>query len=155
MFQWMVLRPEKLWAGARCFSIKPEENNLVGRSGYQDLIINHVHLAKVSNTELLHEVILIITNVNEECLSLSKEAVNFLICFIEETMVREIKRVTIHLYFNRWSHYLILRNVKNELPKCLSCVVKETNEDLLVINKAGVDQWICKSKKCSCRVIYS
>ena len=78
---------------------------------------------------------------------------NFLIGIVIEAFIWKVENIAIHLDFNWPTDNLLLGYRVDKVPESQRLVVEYADEDLVLVDEAGVDQWICKSGERLCCVI--
>lgn len=118
----------------------------VGRSSHQNFIVKKVHLTEVAYIDLLLNEYRGIIHIYCEGLSLSIEAVDFPVCLVKKALARKVQVETVHLGADSLSYnFLVLIRV-HEMPVGLGEVMKQIDEDLLIVAKDAVDERVWKAK---------
>ena len=100
--------------------------------------VTHINLLLNEDRSVIH--------IYCEGLSLSVEAVDFLVSLIKEALAREVQVETVHLGSDSLSYNLLVLIRVHEMPVGLSEVMKQIDEYLLIVAKDAVNERVWEAK---------
>ena len=130
-----------------------EEIDCSRTSNYQAFTSEHNHLTKIFINNLLHSELIWCLRTDEEALTLSVERVDFLPFFREKACIREVRFIAFHMYFSSFSYHSSKTQIPDKMIMAKFVIIKDVNENMVVIYKATCDIGIRKTFISHCVVV--
>lgn len=124
-------------------------------SNNQTLSSKHDHLPKIFFDNLLHCKFVRSLRIYKEALALSVKRINFISSIRVKAGLWKVGFVAIYMNFSTFANHSSKSKVPNEMVMCKFIVIKDINEQMIIVDKAASDIRVWKAFVNHCVIVDS